>query len=118
MRINFGLTEAEFVSRSRWMGRDNLIKRQHQAAQGSKRRDLKRARPTRNQAPSTLPNVDVHGILFAIVAVVFVVYPLAQWALPRVLGANGVRTTTVLVMRHPWLRCGDNIASMAWVPEI
>ena len=32
---------------------------------------------------------------------------------------NGyVRTTTLLVMRHPWLRCGDNIASMAWVPEI
>ena len=63
MRINLGLTEAEFASRSRWMGRDNLIKRQHQAAQGSKRRDLKRARPTRTQAPSTLPNVDVHGIL-------------------------------------------------------
>ena len=55
------------------MGRDNLIKRQHQAAQGGKRRDLKRARPTRNQAPSTLPNVDVHGILFALVAIVFVV---------------------------------------------
>ena len=34
MRINLGLTEAEFASRSRWMGRDNLIKRQHQAAQG------------------------------------------------------------------------------------
>ena len=32
-----------------------------------------------NQPPSKL-NVDVHGILFAIVAVVFVVYPLAQWA--------------------------------------
>jgi hypothetical protein len=81
VRINLGLTEAEFASRSRWMGRDNLIKRQHQAAQGSKRRDLKRARPTRNQAPSTLPNVDVHGILFALVAIVFVVYPLAQWVL-------------------------------------
>ena len=25
-------------------------------------------------------NVDVHGFLFAIVAFVFVVYPLAQWA--------------------------------------
>jgi len=34
-----------------------------------------------------------------------------------VLGANGVRTTTVLVMRHPWRLCGDNIASMAWAPE-
>ena len=30
-----------------------------------------------------LPKVDVHGILFAVVAVVFVVYPLAQWALGR-----------------------------------
>ena len=38
--------------------------------------------------------------------------------LPRVLGANDVRTTTVLVMRHPWRLCGDNIASMAWAPEI
>ena len=37
--------------------------------------------------------------------------------LPRVLEANGVRTTTVLVMRHPWRLCGDNIASMAWAPE-
>ena len=43
----------------------------------------KRQRKERiNQPPSTL-NVDVHGILFAIVAVVFVVYPLAQWALGR-----------------------------------
>ena len=42
----------------------------------------KRKRKERiNQPPSTL-NVDVHGILFAIVAV-FVVYPLAQWALGR-----------------------------------
>ena len=44
----------------------------------------KRERPTRYQAPPpTLPNVDVHGILFVIIAVVFVVYPLAQWALGR-----------------------------------
>ena len=43
----------------------------------------KRERKERiNQPPSTL-NVDVHGILFAIVAVVFVVYSLAQWALGR-----------------------------------
>jgi hypothetical protein len=43
----------------------------------------KRKRKERiNQPPSTL-NVDVHGILFALVAVVFVVYPLAQWALGR-----------------------------------
>ena len=41
----------------------------------------KRKRKERiNQPPSTL-NVDVHGILFAVVAIVFVIYPLAQWAL-------------------------------------
>ena len=34
----------------------------------------------RYQPPPTLP-FDVHGILFALVAIVFVVYPLAQWAL-------------------------------------
>ena len=44
----------------------------------------KRKRKERiNHSPSNLPNVDVHGILFAVVAVVFVVYPLAQWALGR-----------------------------------
>ena len=44
----------------------------------------KRQRKERvNQAPSNLPKVDVHGILFAVVAVVFVVYPLIQWALGR-----------------------------------
>ena len=43
----------------------------------------KRKRKTRiNYSPSKL-NVDVHGILFAVVAVVFVVYPLMQWALGR-----------------------------------
>ena len=36
-----------------------------------------------NHSAYDLPNVDVHGILFAVVAVVFVVYPLAQWALGR-----------------------------------
>ena len=40
----------------------------------------KRERPTHRQPPPAL-NVDVHGVLFAVVAVVFVVYPLAQWAL-------------------------------------
>ena len=41
----------------------------------------RRERPTRHQAPpQTLPNVDVHGIIFAVVAIVFVVYPLAQLA--------------------------------------
>ena len=44
----------------------------------------KRQRKERiSHSPSTLPNVDVHGILFAVVAVVFVVYPLIQWALGR-----------------------------------
>ena len=41
----------------------------------------KRKRKERiNHSPSKL-NVDVHGILFAIVAVVFVIYPLAQYFL-------------------------------------
>ena len=43
--------------------------------------DWKRPRPTRDQPPPPTLNVDVHGILFAIVAIVFVIYPLAQWAL-------------------------------------
>ena len=43
----------------------------------------KRQRKERiNYSPSKL-NVDVHGVLFAVVAVVFVVYPLIQWALGR-----------------------------------
>ena len=36
-----------------------------------------------NHSAYNLPNLDVHGILFAVVAVVFVVYPLIQWALGR-----------------------------------
>ena len=44
----------------------------------------KRQRKERvNHSPSNLPKVDIHGILFAVVAVVFVVYPLIQWALGR-----------------------------------
>ncbi len=39
-----------------------------------------RERPTSYQQ-TNLPNIDVHGILFAVVAVVFVVYPLAQYFL-------------------------------------
>ena len=42
----------------------------------------KRERPTQQATAPTL-NVDVHGVLFAVVFVVFVVYPLAQWALGR-----------------------------------
>ena len=43
----------------------------------------KRKRKARiNHTPSKL-NVDIHGILFAVVALVFVVYPLMQWALGR-----------------------------------
>ena len=43
----------------------------------------KRQRKERiNHSPSKL-NVDVHGVLFAVVAVVFVIYPLAQWAVGR-----------------------------------
>ena len=36
-----------------------------------------------DQSPYNLPNVDVHGLIFAVLAVVFVIYPLAQWALGR-----------------------------------
>ena len=42
----------------------------------------KRERPIHRQAPSS-STVDVHGVLFVIIAVVFIVYPLAQWALGR-----------------------------------
>jgi hypothetical protein len=44
----------------------------------------KRKRKERiDQSPYNLPNVDVPGLIFAVLAVVFVVYPLAQWALGR-----------------------------------
>ena len=43
----------------------------------------KRERPTRHQATAPTLDVDVHGVLFAVVAVVFVIYPLAQWAVGR-----------------------------------
>jgi hypothetical protein len=62
------------------MGR---AKRRHHARVNSPVKDAwKRERPTHHQAPPPL-NVDVHGVLFAVVFVVFVVYPLAQWALGR-----------------------------------
>ena len=74
------------------MGRGNLQKRAFQkegSIKGGSAINLadagfdgKRQRPTRNQPPpSTLPNVDVPGLIFAVLAIVFVVYPLAQWAL-------------------------------------
>ena len=44
----------------------------------------KRKRKERiDQSPYNLPNVDVPGLIFAVVFVVFVAYPLAQWALGR-----------------------------------
>ena len=46
-------------------------------SQGLKERE----RPTRYQQNKL--HVDVHGLIFAVLAVVFVVYPLAQWALGR-----------------------------------
>ena len=75
------------------MGRGNLQKRAFQKEgsvkggsriDGATQRDLvdfKRKRPTRNQAPPPTLNVDVYGVLFVVVAVVYVIYPLAQWAL-------------------------------------
>ena len=64
------------------MGRSNtLSNRSHTGAKFTCNTAWKRERPTRHQAPPpTLPSVDVHGIIFAVVAVVFVVYPLAQLA--------------------------------------
>ena len=73
------------------MGRGNRDKRSFQKSEtiGWDRKqslrnyslDIERKRPTRNQAPPTLPNVDVPGLIFGVFAIVFVVYPLAQWAL-------------------------------------
>ena len=65
------------------MGRANSQKRSFcSEADHTGRGTWKRERPTRHQTPPpSLPSVDVHGILFAIVLIVFVIYPLAQWAL-------------------------------------
>jgi len=54
------------------------------AVQNVREDPWKRKRKERidNQPPSKL-NVDVPGLIFAVLAVVFVVYPLAQWALGR-----------------------------------
>ena len=46
----------------------------------------KRERPTRGQrrpAAAASTEVDVPGIIFAVMVIVFVVYPLVQWALGR-----------------------------------
>ena len=45
----------------------------------------KRERPTRGRRPAAAASteVDVPGIIFWFVAVVFVIYPLVQWALGR-----------------------------------
>jgi len=59
----------------RWVG-------EHCAdAHGLERINIKGKLPTRNQAPPPTLNVDVYGVLFVVVAVVYVIYPLAQWAL-------------------------------------
>ena len=64
------------------MGRPYKTVRQNAVREGAD--PWKRQRKERiNYSPYDLPKVDVHGILFALVAVVFVVYPLAQWALGR-----------------------------------
>ncbi len=82
---------SDLRSSGRRMGRGNISRRIGQASRGYSQRDGapapdlsragKRERPTRHQPPPpTLPSVDVHGIIFAVVALVFVVYPLAQLA--------------------------------------
>jgi hypothetical protein len=43
------------------------------AAEALRGGDWRRRRPERYEPPPKLPSVDVHGILFALVAVVFVV---------------------------------------------
>ena len=64
------------------MGRSNSQKKGG-AVFADPAHDWKRKRKARYQpAPGGL-NLEVHGVLFAVVAVVFVVYPLMQWALGR-----------------------------------
>ena len=78
------------------MGRGNQDKRRFQAAHSGKGfldasdivRSQKRERTTRDQRPPTLPKVDVHGILFAVVAICaeHAVTPDMSWGtLPAVL---------------------------------
>ena len=85
----FRLPIIETLCLAEGMGRNRMNKGKmdmNRAAMGEplKYDDIwKRQRKERiNHSPSKL-NVDVHGILFAVVAVVFVVYPLIQWALGR-----------------------------------
>ncbi len=63
------------------MGRYNSQSQSERAKRQEGPRNWKRERPTRHEATAPTLNVDVHGVLFAVVAVVFVIYPLAQWAL-------------------------------------
>ena len=73
------------------MGRGNIRRRISQPSRDNSRpgqhggvyvdvTKLKRERPNQDEPP-TLPNIDVNGILFAIIMIVFVFYPLAQAAL-------------------------------------
>ena len=50
---------------------------------GSRQQQWKRERNIRYQPTPGGKNLDVHGVLFAVVTVVFVVYPLMQWTLGR-----------------------------------
>jgi hypothetical protein len=65
------------------MGRYNSQSQSERAKRQEGPLCWKRERPNRRQAPPPTLNVDVHGVLFAVVFVVFVVYPLAQWARGR-----------------------------------
>ena len=59
----------------------------------------RRKRPERYEPPTKLPEVDVHGILFALVAVVFVVYPL-EFVLQASRRVHGAHTRPAGASRH------------------
>ena len=66
------------------MGRKGIGRDQGKASAYEGPDPWKRQRKERvDRSAYNLPNVDVHSLLFAVVAVVFVIYPLAQWALGR-----------------------------------
>ena len=64
----------------RWVGKD--CARAHGLLE-AQARDGIYVEGKRGPGSVNAPNVDVHGILFAIVLIVFVIHPLAQWALGR-----------------------------------